>query len=47
MIHAFRYRCLPVGNGRVDIAEAALAALREAGVSRVSVSGVCTSCDDH
>lgn len=47
VIHAFRYRSLPVGNRRVDIAEAARAALSEAGVSRVSVSGVCTSCNDR
>lgn len=47
VIDAFRYRSFPVGKGRVDIAEVARTALSEAGVSRVSVSGVCTGCDDR
>lgn len=45
VLAAFRARNLPVHAGRVDIAEAAEAALRSAGVEDVLVADTCTGCD--
>jgi YfiH family protein len=47
VVGAFRAAGLPVADDRhVDMAEAAEAALRAAGVTSVAVSGLCTSCEE-
>jgi YfiH family protein len=46
VVSAFRGRGLPVaGEERVDLADAARHALREAGVDAVAISETCTRCD--
>ncbi|MGH2706570.1 MAG: polyphenol oxidase family protein [Actinomycetota bacterium] len=45
VLDAFRVRGLPVDRRRVDMAEAARAALHQAGVRRVAAMNGCTACD--
>ena len=48
VVAAFRAAGLPVaGESRVDPGRAACVALRDAGVERLAMSDVCTSCDDR
>lgn len=45
VVAAFRQQGLPAGRKRVDIPNAAQAALRDAGVAAIVASEVCTGCD--